>query len=286
MKRKEREGGQDEGREDISEVVVAAQVVDEEVAAEAEEWERWPEVDGGDDDDDLDEGQVKAGRKEEKDLMVSRLNMFQFGSYEEVVRRGGKVPTTTKWVEGWKADDGGERFVRCRLVGRDFKKKGTEEREDLFAAMPPLESKKLIFRMVARVRGQRRRKGLAEVKLMFIDVRKAHLNAVCEEEEWVELPEDFWEYGVHARLRRWLYGMRKEAAGWEEDYARRMVDEGFRRGKGAPTVFHNDKTQVRVAVHGDDFAFSGTKVELNRMRVKMEEWYDIKNRGMMGSGKI
>ena len=57
-------------------------------------------------------------------------------------------------------------------------KKGIEEREDLFAAMPPLESKKL---MAAGVRGQRRRKGLAEVKLMFIDVRKAHLNAVCEE---------------------------------------------------------------------------------------------------------
>ncbi len=35
--------------------------------------------------------------------------------------------------------------------------------------------------------------GGSEVKLMFIDVRKAHLNAVCEEEEWVELPEEFWE---------------------------------------------------------------------------------------------
>ena len=57
--------------------------------------------------------------------------------------------------------------------------------------MPPLESKKLMFRMVAGARGQRRRKKLEEVKLMFIDVRKAHLNAVCDEEEWVELPEEF-----------------------------------------------------------------------------------------------
>ncbi len=50
--------------------------------------------------------------------------MFEFGSHEEAVRRGGKEPTTTKWVEGWKADEKGGRFVRCRLVGRDFKKKG------------------------------------------------------------------------------------------------------------------------------------------------------------------
>ena len=77
--------------------------------------------------------------------------------------------------------------MRCRLVGRDFKVKGVEEREDLFAAMPPLESKKLMLRMVAAVRGQRRRRELEEVKLMFIEVKKAHLYARCEEEEWVHL---------------------------------------------------------------------------------------------------
>ncbi len=38
-------------------------------------------------------------------------------------------------------------------------------------------------------------------------------------------------------------------------------------------------------MHGDDFTFSGTKVELDRMRRKIGEWYDIKDRGMMGSGK-
>ena len=45
-------------------------------------------------------------------------------------RKEEKQPTTTKWVDRWKADDQGGRFVRCRLVGRDFKVKGVEERED------------------------------------------------------------------------------------------------------------------------------------------------------------
>ena len=35
------------------------------------------------------------------------------------------------------------------------------------------------------------RKKFNEVKLMFVDVKKAHLNAKCEEEEWVELPDEF-----------------------------------------------------------------------------------------------
>ena len=222
---------------------------------------------------------MKIGRKEELEFMVEKLDMFEFGTYEEAVSRGGKPPTTTKWVEGWKAVDKGGRFVRCRLVGRDFKVKGVEEREDFFAAMPPLESKKLMFRVVAAMRGQRRRRVLEEVELMFIDVRKAHLNARCEEEEWVELAEEFWEYGRYARLRRWLYGMRRAAAGWEEEYAEKLEGEGFRRVKGAPTVFFNAKTAVRLVVHGDDFTCSGTKKELEKIKRKMREWYDVKDRG-------
>ena len=114
---------------------------------------------------------------------------------------------------------------------------------------------------------------------MFIDVRKTHLNAVCDEEEWVELPEEFWKFGRYAKLKRWLYGMRKAAAGWEEDYAKRMEGVGFRRGKGGPTVFFNSKTDVRVVVYGDDFTFSGTREELEKMRSKMGERCDIKDRG-------
>ena len=217
--------------------------------------------------------------------MVDKLDMFEFGTIEEAWRRGGKKPTTTKWVEGWKKNEDGARFVRCRLVGRDFKVKHEVERDDLFAAMPPLEAKKTMFRMTAGVRGWRRKRGADEIKLMFIDVRKAHLNAKCDEEEWVELPEEFEKYGIYATLRRWLYGMRKAASGWEEDYADKLVKDGFVRGKSAPTVFWNRSTGVKLVVHGDDFTFSGTRKELENMRRRMGEWYDIKDRGLMGSGK-
>ena len=235
------------------------------------------------DDEELDPEQVERGRSEEVEFMVNKLNMFEFGDYDTAVARGKKEPTTTKWVEGWKSDDKGGRFVRCRLVGRDFKGKERGGREDLFAAMPPLEAKKMVFRKVAAERWRRKRSGEKEVKLMFIDVRKAHLNAICDEEEWVELPAEFWRWGRFARLRRWLYGMRKAAAGWEEDYSRRLAEVGFKRGRGAPTVFVNEKTGVRLVVHGDDFTFSGERGELEKMKVTMAEWYEIKDRGIMGS---
>ena len=46
-----------------------------------------------------------------------------------------------------------------------------------------------------RVREKRREQGHDEVKLMFVDVRKAHLNAKCDEEEWVELPDELKKLG-------------------------------------------------------------------------------------------
>ena len=88
-----------------------------------------------------------------------------------------------------------------------------------------------------------------------------------------------------AKLKRWLYGMRKAAAGWEEDYARRLVEVGFKRGRGAPTVFYHEKMEVRLVVHGDDFTFSGPRRELDVMKKYMEKWYDIKDRGTMGSAE-
>ena len=37
-------------------------------------------------------------------------------------------------------------------------------------------------------------------------------------------------------------------------------------------MFFNAKTAVRLVVHGDDFICSGTKKELERIKVKMREW--------------
>ena len=91
--------------------------------------------------------------------------------------------------------------------------------------------------------------------------------------------------GRYAKLKRWLYGMRKAASGWEDDYARRLVEYGFQRGRAASTIFHHPKTKVRVVVHGDDFTFAGTESELRIIEAKMHEWYDVKVHGILGSGK-
>ena len=87
------------------------------------------------------------------------------------MQKTGKAPITTKWVDVDKGRDG-EVLIRSRLVARDFKNKNDERNFDVFVATPPLEIKRLLFRM-ARVKGSvggNDKDG--QVKLMYVDVKK------------------------------------------------------------------------------------------------------------------
>ena len=57
--------------------------------------------------------------------------------------RTGKVPISTRWVGMNKGDQANSNF-RSRLVARAI---NTHKRDDLFAAIPPLEVLKLILSM-------------------------------------------------------------------------------------------------------------------------------------------
>ena len=127
------------------------------------------------------------------------------------MQKTGKAPITTKWVDVDKGRDG-EVLIRSRLVARDFKNKNDERKFDVFAATPPLEMKRLLFRM-ARVKGSvggNDKDG--QVKLMYIDVKKAHLNGEVDDDDfaYITLPKEVG--GGVGRLRRWFDGMRPAAS--------------------------------------------------------------------------
>ena len=232
------------------------------------------------------EKELAEARDEEVKYMVEKLNMFEFYSEDDMKAITSEAPTSTKWVDVRKMNDDGEEFMRSRLVARDFRPRRGPDRPDLFAAMPPLEAKKMLFIMTVAGGAFEQRGSKDEQKLMFIDVRKAHLNGVVDDQEWVfvELPPEFHVYGRFARIRRWLYGMRKAAISWEKNYAEKLAAVGFKGSRAAPTTFYNPATKVRLVVHGDDFTFSGTQVELEKIRGLFKKWYDVKDRGIMGSG--
>ena len=152
-------------------------------------------------------------------------------------------------------------------------------RDDLFAAMPPLEAKKLLFRQAIRSRRIWREERWQLYKILLVDVKKAHLNGIVPDDvyAYVTLPD-----GTCWRLKRWLYGMRPAASAWEEDFARNMEKAGYKAGAVAPTVFFNKEMDGRCVAHGDDFTFLAPEGEVRRITKLMSEWCEIKVRGMLG----
>eukprot|EP00973_Karenia_brevis_P009314 1261444-Karenia_brevis.AAC.1 len=89
-----------------------------------------------------------------------------------------------RWVDTDKGHMRGAYDVRCRMVAKDYRGKD-KHRDDLFAETPPLEAKRMLMsRTVTRRRDGRYR------KLMFIDVKRAHLKPICEEDVYLELPPE------------------------------------------------------------------------------------------------
>ena len=167
--------------------------------------------------------------------------------------------------------------VRARIVAKDYKGKD-KDRDDLFAETPPLEAKRMLLsRAVTRRRDGRTR------KLMFIDARKAHLNPVCTEDVYVDLPPECGcPEGFCGKLNFWLYGMRPAAAAWEKHYAELLEGKGFKRGEACGVAFYHADMDVSIVVHGDDFTLCGLKEDLLTVQGWMASWFDIKVRGMLG----
>ena len=151
LKRK-REDGRDEDEDDSRQRRDEAMVGEFEVNQEADDLEDEGEIQDYQEDvydnrtgELLDAKLTKRAENEEMTYM-EQLEVGIESTEEECLAKTGKAPVTTKWVRVNKGTSSNP-FIRAGLVARDFKTKGGES---LFVAMPPLEAKKLLFRMAAK----------------------------------------------------------------------------------------------------------------------------------------
>ena len=208
--------------------------------------------------------------------MVNReiWSQVPIGTCYDLTRKG---PTPVRWVDVNNAGEGGME-VRCRLVARDFK--GNDKgRDDLFAATPPLEAKRMLLSRAATIIV-----GSCSRKLLFIiDAKKAHLNPRCREDVFIELPEECGAGpGICGKLNFWLYGFRKAAVAWEELYSGRLVENCCKKGLTCVVVFYHAEKDISLVVHGDDFTFEGFGPDLVWIADLMRSWFEIKVRALLG----
>ena len=221
----------------------------------------------------LDLKDIRIGRSEEVTYMKAR-NIWKEVDVDEAWAKTGRGPVSVRWVDTDKGTEGMPN-IRCRLVARDFKSKDGRDREDLFAATPPLELLKCLLSKA--VSGSKRR------KILFVDVKKAHLNPECDQDVYIELPpEAAAGPGKCGKLVHWLYGFRPAAQAWENHYSNNLEEAGFCKGDASPVLFWHPELDISCVVHGDDFTFVSEAKGLDYIEVLMKKWYEVKVKARLG----
>ena len=123
---------------------------------------------------------------------------------------------------------------RSRLVGREIKK---DQRPDLFAATPPLESLRFVVSLCASTQGEAR-----PHRLLTVDVKRAYFYAPVKRPIYIVLPAEDRLPGdeeMVGRLNLSLYGTRDAAQNWSREYTRTLTSCGFIVGSTSPCNFYH-----------------------------------------------
>ena len=202
----------------------------------------------------------------------------------------GRPPISVRWIDVNKGDDASPRY-RSRLVARQLKARD-HSGENFFAPAPPIEALRAVLSMATTSVGSHKPnwdpRSPTRTQISMIDVARAYFNAECDPAEptFVELPpEDNDSPQLCARLLRHMYGTRRAADGWQEEYSTMLIqDLGFKQGSSVPNVFHHAERGIFTSVHGDDFTSTGPCDQLNWMEAAIAERYEITIQPRLGPG--
>jgi hypothetical protein len=150
----------------------------------------------------------------------------------------------------------------------------------LFAATPPLEALKT---QISRFMGRKLSKRGKTRKMVFIDIKKAHLFSKVTREIFIELPWEDKEEGKIGVLDYCLYGTRDAAANFEATYTQVLTtDDVFRQGLASPSLFCSESLDMELLVHGDDFAAVGDDDAIEALVKMLRGVFELKVRAILG----
>ena len=227
--------------------------------------EFWDDVNGG----WLEAGKVRQARKEEMDWMSAR-QVFTIVSDSECKRSKQSKPLTWRWLDTRKPSG----RYRSRLVVREIKKaKPMSQRlrpEEVFSAMPPVESLKMLISEMMTEQPEKtsgslggtedQRQGQGPLCLANWDISRAHFYGDAERELYVELPDELKSPGMCARLNRSAYGTQDASHIWGEKWTTVLTEGGATIGISNRALFRN--SYLKGFCHGDDFIGLGTRKNL------------------------
>ena len=201
----------------------------------------------------------------EEAIRVEHQSMDEKEVWTLVERPAGKKIMTTKWVFT-KKEDG--RF-RARCVARGYT--GVYG-VDYFETNSPTV-KDATLRIMLVVANQ------VQLDVEHLDIKTAYLNAVLEEEVYIEIPEGIEIAGARPgmvlKLNKALYGLKQAGRAWYYKLVEIMREMGFSPLRHDSCCFRNKKTHVLVYV--DDLLLIGTTTDVTTFKAMIAARLDIKD---------
>ena len=206
--------------------------------------------------EELDAQEVRKARAEEMQW-VRNMQVFQAVPEAECYEKQGK-PLTMKWIDTRKTSG----RYRSRLVCREIKRaKRVEDRLDpaeVFSAMPPIESlKMLISEWLTLDDGH----DYKDFVMATFDISRAHFTATQSNRDvFATLPEGFEKDGHVAKMLKAMYGTEDAAHLWGETWAAQLTEHKVKIGVASRAIFSNEK--FKGLCHGDDFVILCKRIDV------------------------
>ena len=161
----------------------------------------------------LDPKEVRGARREEISY-VHKMNLYDKVFVSDAYKHIGKPPKSARWIDINKGDSEPSKY-RSRLVAREI---NTSNRNNLFAATPPLEALKITFSITTS--------GNNGEMSMVNDISLAFLHAPAKRRVYVQFLEEDREEGEQqlcGRLNYSMYGTRDAAHNWFTEFSRQLT---------------------------------------------------------------
>lgn len=214
----------------------------------------------------------------EEVVEIQRHTVYEKVPVTECWHHTGRPPIDTRWIDVNKCDTINPLY-RSRLIAKEI---NTHKRDDIFAATPPLEAKKILFS--AAVTDNLGWTGNKKMKLEFPDVRRAFFHADARRLVYAKLLAEDNAPGMCGKLLKSMYGTRDAPQNWEFALRSILTNLGFVRGRASPCVYYHEDRNVRMVIHGDDLTLLGHDADLDWCRQQIQQHLDIKVCGRLGSG--
>ena len=196
----------------------------------------------------------------------------------ECAERQGR-PHSLKWF----LQNQGEK-VRARLVVREIEKAKSEDEKldpnDVFSAMPPVESLKALVSHVMAERVDRRGRNLV---LAVFDVWRAHFNGVCERDVHVEPPSELHRLGLVAKLNKTKYGTQDASNAWQKLWGEHLRSNGFELSASNQALYNSEL--VNGFCRGDDFATAAAEDQIESFGKLLHGKFGTRCIGMIGAAE-